>query len=122
MSTPQQPTTTTHQVRSGESLGLIAKKYGVSVQQIKRWNGLKSNTIRPGQRLTIHSNKSGQAAESAAPTQLAKGGKYKVRSGDTFYSIARRFPGVTAQQIMELNGIKDPRDLKVGMNINIPAQ
>ncbi|HEX7070480.1 MAG TPA: LysM peptidoglycan-binding domain-containing protein, partial [Rhodothermales bacterium] len=45
----------THRVRRGDSLGKIAKQYGVSVRQIKDWNGLRSNTIYPGQRLTINS-------------------------------------------------------------------
>lgn len=45
----------THRVRRGDSLGKIARRYGVSVRQIKDWNGLRSNTIYPGQRLTINS-------------------------------------------------------------------
>jgi membrane-bound lytic murein transglycosylase D len=43
-----------HVVRSGESLGLIAKKNHVTVAQLKQWNNLRSNTIYPGQRLTIY--------------------------------------------------------------------
>ena len=43
----------THRVKSGETLGGIANRYRVKVNDIKRWNGLKSNTIRIGQRLVI---------------------------------------------------------------------
>jgi membrane-bound lytic murein transglycosylase D len=43
----------THTVRSGESLGLIAERYGVSVGDLKSWNGLRSSTIYPGDRLKI---------------------------------------------------------------------
>ena len=43
-----------HKVRSGETLSQIARKYGVSVQQLKRANGLKSNNIRAGRYLNIY--------------------------------------------------------------------
>ena len=42
-----------YKVRSGDYLGKIAERYGVGVSQIKRWNGLRSNNLRIGQRLTI---------------------------------------------------------------------
>jgi membrane-bound lytic murein transglycosylase D len=44
----------THTVRSGESLGIIARKYGVTVRDLKHWNGLRSDMIRAGQRLVVH--------------------------------------------------------------------
>ena len=43
----------THTVRSGESLGVIARRYGVSVNDLKRWNGLRSDMIRAGQKLVV---------------------------------------------------------------------
>jgi membrane-bound lytic murein transglycosylase D len=52
---PASPSTNkTHLVRSGESLGVIARKYGVSVSDLKRWNGLRSDMIRAGQKLVVH--------------------------------------------------------------------
>jgi len=45
---------TTHRVKSGETLGHIAGKYGVRVSEIKRWNGLKSDVIRVGQRIVVY--------------------------------------------------------------------
>jgi membrane-bound lytic murein transglycosylase D len=44
----------THTVRSGESLGVIARRYGISVTELKRWNGLRSDMIRAGQKLVVH--------------------------------------------------------------------
>ena len=41
-------------MRNGDYLGKIARKYGVKVSQIKRWNGLRNNNIKAGQRLTIY--------------------------------------------------------------------
>lgn len=50
------PVKRTHTVRSGESLGLIARKYGVSVRDLKVWNGLRGDLIRTGQRLVVRSD------------------------------------------------------------------
>jgi membrane-bound lytic murein transglycosylase D len=52
---PASPATQkTHVVRSGESLGVIARKYGVSVSDLKQWNGLRSDMIRAGQKLVVN--------------------------------------------------------------------
>ena len=45
---------TVHRVKSGETLGHIAGKYGVGVSEVKRWNGLKSDMIRVGQRIVVY--------------------------------------------------------------------
>ena len=42
-----------YKVRKGDFLGKIARKFGVSVAKIKRWNGMKSTRLKIGQRLTI---------------------------------------------------------------------
>ncbi len=42
-----------HTVRSGDTLGAIAKKYGVRVSDLQRWNGLRGTTIRIGQKLKV---------------------------------------------------------------------
>lgn len=50
-------TTKTYRVRSGDNLGAIAQKHGVSVAKLKRWNGIRGTMIRVGQRLKIHKTK-----------------------------------------------------------------
>ena len=114
-----------HVVQRGEVLGTIGERYGVSVSSIRRWNGLRSNTIRVGQRLTIYPRKiptdnSNVASKSSAKTS-ANGDyvAYRVRTGETFYSIARKYPGVSAQNIMSWNKISDARKLKPGMTLKI---
>lgn len=47
------PTSRYHRVRSGESLWTIGRRYGVSTTSLKRWNRLRSDVIRPGQRLRV---------------------------------------------------------------------
>ncbi|MGB0977806.1 MAG: transglycosylase SLT domain-containing protein [Croceimicrobium sp.] len=117
-----------HKVRRGEVLGTIAEKYGVGVSSIRRWNGLRGNTIRVGQRLTIYPRRMPSTTASKSSTTannetkvVAKGDHktYRVSTGETFYSIARKFPGVSAQNIMTWNGINNARRLKPGMTLKI---
>lgn len=107
-----------HRVQRGEVLGTIAERYGVSVSSIRRWNGIRGNTIRIGQSLTIHPRK--VPASTTASSSTSEGSvNYRVSSGETFYSIARKYPGVTAEKIMGWNNINDARHLKVGMRLKI---
>ncbi len=110
-----------HRVQRGEVLGIIAEKYGVSVSSIRRWNGLRGNTIRVGQNLVIYPRRMPASSSSSQATASASGDyvKYRVRSGETFYSIARKYPGISAQNIMSWNNISNARQLKVGMTLKI---
>jgi len=74
--TPKQETSTPNQiakihvVQSGEYLSVIAKKYGITIEQIKRWNGLSSDMIYAGQELKVSE---GQMPKPSAPSFLANG-------------------------------------------------
>jgi membrane-bound lytic murein transglycosylase D len=125
-----------YRVQNGDYLGRIATKYRVTVNQIKRWNGLKSNNIRVGQRLIIYRGGKGPVnsasssstktvstqTPAAKPVMSASGDymTYTVQSGDSFYLIAKRYPGISAQNIMDYNGI-DSSKLRPGMKIKIPV-
>lgn len=105
-----------YRVRSGDYLGKIANKYGVTVSQIKRWNGLRSNNLRVGQRLTIHPrNPSGSSAKVAISENAET---YTVKSGDTLWSISKKFPGVTVENIKIWNDISGSK-LKPGMKLKV---
>ena len=110
-----------YRVRSGDYLGKIARKFGVRVSQIKQWNGLRSNNIRVGQRLTIYPRKPNTAAISQKPkststkkASAANKTTYKVREGDSLWSISQKFPGVSIQNIKDWNDISGSK-LKPGM-------
>ena len=110
-----------YRVKSGDYLGKIARRYGVRVSQIKRWNGLRSNNIRVGQRLTIYprnpvSNSAAVTSSKKPVTTKNANGKttYKVRSGDSLWSISQKFPGVSIQNIKDWNDISGTK-LKPGM-------
>jgi Cell wall-associated hydrolases (invasion-associated proteins) len=113
----------THKVRKGETLSGIADKFGVSVSQLKKWNGLSKNKVKPGTYLTV------QITEKEAPVKEAKAETtpktskketineeeqasktattrktYKVRKGDTLSGIADKF-GVSVTQLKKWNGL-----------------
>ena len=119
-----------YRVKSGDYLGKIATRYRVTVTQIKKWNGLKSNNISIGQRLIIYSGRAGAVASSSSSgnssgpkvntAAAAKGHTlYKVKEGDSFYLIAKNYPGVSAQNIMDYNGLSSS-SLRPGTTIKIP--
>ena len=123
-----------YKVRSGDNLSRIGARYHVSVAQLRKWNNLKSNNLRVGQMLTIYTNgynppvrsRSAQAPAakadpSNAPAASAAEGSYTVytvKSGDSLYTIAQQYPGVSAQDIMKFNGITSK--IRPGMKIKIP--
>ena len=106
----------TYTVKSGDVLGKIAEAHGVSVAKIKEWNNLKNDSIRVGQKLTIYTKGSAAKPSSSSSSSYTT---YTVKSGDTFYSIAKNYPGVSAQNIMDFNGLTSS-NLKPGMKIKIP--
>ncbi|MBA6151949.1 lytic transglycosylase domain-containing protein [Gelidibacter maritimus] len=118
-------TKTTYRVVSGDNLGKIARQFGVRVSQLKQWNGLRSNNIRIGQRLTIYRTQPTTSASKSVASKsnnqnAASGGSqtYKVRSGDSLWSISRKFPGVSIQNIKDWNDISGS-NLKVGTTLKL---
>ena len=113
----------TYTVKKGDSLGKIAEAHGVGLSKLKEWNNLKNDNINIGQKLTIYTNGGPAKAASTSSTSSASAAKghstYTVKSGDTFYSIAKNYPGVSAQNIMDYNGLTSTK-LKVGMTLKIP--
>ncbi|WP_397302388.1 LysM peptidoglycan-binding domain-containing protein [Nonlabens ulvanivorans] len=103
-----------YRVKNGDYLGKIANKYGVKVSQLKRWNSLRSNNLKIGQRLYIHPRKpitSGSTSSKKAP------GSYKVKSGDSLWKIANTY-GITIAQIRKLNPGKT-EDLQPGTTLKL---
>lgn len=112
-----------YRVKSGDYLGKIATRYGVTVSQIKRWNGLRSNNLKIGQRLTIHPRKTvAQSSKTTTSTSdlVADNSTrfYTVKSGDSLWSISQKFPGVTVDKIKNWNDISGTK-LKPGTKLKI---
>ncbi len=116
-----------YRVRSGDYLGKIANKYGVSVNRIKKWNGLKSNNLRVGQRLTIYPRYAITSAPKASqPRSTAKKpppkGEFKtyvVQKGDSLWLISQKYPKVSVAQLKEWNNIWSSNNLKPGTMLKI---
>lgn len=106
----------TYTVKSGDTLSGIANRNGVTVAQLKQWNGLSGNNIKVGQKLKVKAGSTSQPAASSASGDYIT---YTVKSGDSFYSIAKNYSGVSAQNIMDFNGMTSSK-LKPGMKIKIP--
>lgn len=102
-----------HKIRRGESIGLIADKYNVSISDVRRWNNLRGNTIQAGKSLKIYSNKS---VASTSSSNSDGGATYTVQSGDSLYSIARKFPGISADDLKKWNDISGD-NIQPGMKL-----
>ena len=96
----QAEASTTHTVRSGESLWSISHHYGITVSKLKSLNGLSSNLIFPNQVLKV----SGSSNYSSRSNYDNSSSTYTVRAGDSLSSIASRY-GTTYRHIMNLNGL-----------------
>ncbi len=117
-----------YKVRSGDYLGKIAERYGVGVSQIKRWNGLRSNNLRVGQRLTIFPRKPYLPKQAVAKTSsskstsggaLASGSKvHTVQEGDSLWTISRKYPGVSIENLRKWNGLSG-NNLKPGTKLKL---
>lgn len=115
---------TTYTVKSGDVLGKIAERHGCTVAQIKSWNGLTSNNIKVGQKLIVSAPAATAQTSQTPAASSAPNGEYTtyvVKSGDSFYTIAKNYPGVSAQNIMDFNGLSSSK-IKPGMTIKIPKK
>ena len=100
-----------YQVRRGDTLGAIARRYGATTSQLQAWNGLRSTRIMVGDRLKVPSRSGSPGTTSASRPATATpgpGGKYRIRSGDNLSEIADRF-GVTVSDLRAWNGIRGTR-------------
>ena len=110
----------THRVRSGESLGLIANRYKVSVYDLKQWNNLRGSTIHPGQVLRLYSTVDHRAVQNLEQTTKKDGYLYyTIRNGDTLWDIAKKYDGVSVKSLMSLNNLSNNSVLSPGDKIKI---
>ncbi len=112
-----------YKVKAGDNLGRIAQRHHVKISSIRAWNELKSDRIYAGQKLIIYvpMNQKIEKVEVAKKTPKKskksnlvaiglKTGEYQdytVKSGDTLWAISQLFKNITADMIMEDNGINE---------------
>ena len=122
-------TTSVHVVKKGESLGLIAGKYGCTSADLMNWNNLKNANILVGQKLNVRGGTASAGKTAASTTKPATGQTsktssakyawYTIQSGDNLWDIADR-NNVTVSQLKSINGLKNNSRLKPGQKIKIP--
>lgn len=132
-----------YHIKAGDTYSNIAEWYDCSVNDLKYWNRTKSTKLQIGQKITVwvpskkysHYQKidkmsSAQKTKTNIPTihnkPIVKPDKkkyvvYKIKSGDNLWSIAKKYNGISANDIQKINGFadKDVRDLKIGQEIII---
>lgn len=106
-----------YKIKMGDNLGKIAQRYHVKISSLRSWNDLKNDRIYAGQRITIYVpiNQKEEIVK-ASPKKPKKAKKtlqdgeynrYTVKTGDTLWAISQQFDDVTADMIMEDNGINE---------------
>lgn len=104
-------------VKSGDSLYSIARKYNISVDKLRRFNGLNSDLLSIGQKLKI--------PDRDTDIDDGNGGNigdsdlvYIVKSGDSLYSIAKKY-GISVDDLIKINNLKS-NVLSIGQHLKIP--
>jgi membrane-bound lytic murein transglycosylase D len=140
--TPIKEVQVSHVVRKGENLSAVARKYGVTVADIKTWNLIGKRGLKPGRRLVIYKTEkvappvnttetkttenpvAENSTQPAENKQLAENhpvlrpSVYTVRKGDTFYKIALDF-SIPVDELLQLNGLKKGASLQVGQKLKV---
>lgn len=119
---------TRHEVQRGDTMSRVAGRYNVTVEAIRSVNNMKTNTLKPGQNLIIPV--SANKVFAAMPTYLKTSSRaprdqagrlkvvHRVRSGETLWSIARRYK-VYVHQLREWNLLDAHDALRLGQRLSI---
>lgn len=123
-------------VKSGDTVGGIAAKYRVRVNDLTYWNNIRKNLIRVGQKLAIYvpeknkekysgvastksSSKSKDAKSNTGSSNDVDYEYYTIQDGDNIWEIAQKYDGISSDEIMQLNNISNERGLVVGQKLKI---
>lgn len=109
-----------HTVQPGEYLESIANAYGVTVDDLRAWNGLSSDWLMPGDVLSVYGYAtSGVTSTSTHVSSTTNIGNYTVVAGDTLSTIASAY-GTTVDHLMAINGLYSTF-LQVGDVLYVPG-
>jgi membrane-bound lytic murein transglycosylase D len=116
-----------YEVQKGDNLGSISKKFGTSLDDLKQWNNLNSNSIAVGNVLIVAKDAVAINTNYASVDLFKKKNNvssyhkevnYLVQKGDSLFSISKKYPGVTVSDLQKWNNITG-EDLKPGMGLKI---
>lgn len=112
-----------YRVQNGDTLGTIARRYGVGLSTLKQANGIGSRSlIRAGQVLKIPPRSGGRTLKVAAPKEQTADGYrlHRIRPGQSLTSIARQYR-TTIAMLRELNSLGDSELLRAGATLKVPS-
>ncbi|MGG7035888.1 MAG: LysM peptidoglycan-binding domain-containing protein [Flavobacterium sp.] len=114
---------TVYVVQKGDYLSIIAKKFDVTVSDLRKWNKLEKDDLISGTKLIVMSSDSKKsnttvASNSKEKNKTSNSSEYLVQKGDSLFTIAQKYPGVTISDIKKWNDISGD-DLKPGMKLKI---
>ncbi|MBC7606178.1 MAG: LysM peptidoglycan-binding domain-containing protein [Burkholderiales bacterium] len=113
-------------IQKGDNLGSIARKNGVAVSDLKTWNDITDDNVQSGTKIIVSKklvlDTSQVAVEKNTRKEKVSKNKiedhYYVQKGDSLFSIAKKYPGVSVSDIKKWNGING-NSLKPGMKLKI---
>lgn len=128
----------THVVKRGEKLNTIARKYGVTMADLRNWNFIGKKGIQPGKKLTIYKSEIQPASDAAKENSmvskenkstnnnnsvaLAENNTAKkfhiVKKGETLYRIASKY-GISVNELVKLNGLSEKAGIQIGQKLKI---
>ncbi|PJY99804.1 peptidoglycan endopeptidase [Bacillus vallismortis] len=102
------------QVKKGDTLWGISRKYDTTISKIKSENSLRSDTIYVGQTLSINGKTSSSKSSSSSSSSSST---YKVKSGDSLWKISKTY-GMTVSELKQMNGLKSDL-LRIGQVLKL---
>ena len=118
-----------YKVKKGDNLHDIAKKYHVSVEEIKEANKLKTIRLMPGDKITVPAKASAKNTEKSPEAKDAKNKKssnepaanetavyHTVKKGDTPAGVSKKY-SISVKELLELNNLKSAKRLKPGQRL-----
>ncbi len=130
-------------VKPGDNVGFISSWFKVRSSDLKYWNNINRNLIRAGQKLAIYvpekdkakyakvnkmsfAQKQASIGKTSTPKETPKAKPldsnyvyYKVRKGDTLWEISQKYAGISSDEIMRLNKLKNDHSLYIGQQLKI---
>lgn len=109
-----------HTVKKGESLFSISKLYDVSIDQLKKLNSSFGGKIRPGQELKVQDDEPNKNVVAAKQESSQKTTKHKVASGESLYSISKKY-NISIDELKRINNIPNGK-IRPGQELKMNQQ